>query len=94
MWIHRNSITHSEESAQNIQLSAQINDGIKEQFSLGIQDLPAHVRPLLKDGLKKVLRQNLLDRQDWLQLVRLERRHASRAAKRQRKRLRRFLTPT
>ena len=73
MWEHRNSIQHSEESHQNRQLSLTINEGIRSQFKMGIQDLPRKIQPMLHPGLTAVLEGSLIERQTWLNLVSQER---------------------
>ena len=91
MWLHRNEITHSDASAQNLRLSQQTDQGIRKQFALGMQDLPRHIRPQLRQGITAVLELTLQERKEWLDLVSRERKATVRALSSQRRVLREFL---
>lgn len=91
MWLHRNEIAHSEASAQNLRLSNQTNQGIRKQFALGMQDLPKHIRPQLRQGITAVLELSLQERREWLELVSRERKATVRALSSQRRLMREFL---
>lgn len=73
MWLHCNSIKHSEQSSQNIALSDEVNEGIRAQFNMGVCGLHKDFHKMLHCGLHKVLARSLVDRQEWLKLVSMKR---------------------
>lgn len=73
MWLHRNSIKHSEQSTQNIALSNEINEDIRSQFNMGVRGLHRDFHKMLSGGVHKVLARPLVDRQEWLKLIVMKR---------------------
>jgi hypothetical protein len=73
MWEHRNSVQHSEDNVQLRERSRLVNDGIHSQFDMGLTDLPKVVQRMLSVKRRTVLNKPLVDREEWLKLVRMER---------------------
>ena len=91
MWQHRNSVQHLDQSVDNKTLSAQVNEGILAQFAAGTDDLPIHLHSIIRAGPVPILEQSLLDRQEWLTMLRLERANRERTLTPQRRLIRSFL---
>ncbi|CAJ1927586.1 unnamed protein product [Cylindrotheca closterium] len=73
LWEHWNSVQHSEDNVQLQERSQQVNDGIHNQFAMGPTDLPKVVQRMLSVKRRTVLNKPLVDREEWLKLVRMER---------------------
>ncbi|CAJ1938568.1 unnamed protein product [Cylindrotheca closterium] len=93
LWEHRNSVQHSEDNVQLQERSQQVNDGIHNQFDMGPTDLPKVVQRMLSVKRRTVLNKPLVDREEWLKLVRMERTAYRRALAPQRRILHRFFHP-
>ncbi|CAJ1963136.1 unnamed protein product [Cylindrotheca closterium] len=93
MWEHRNSVQHSEDNVQLRERSRLVNDGIHSQFDMGPTDLPKVVQRMLAVKRRTVLNKPLVDREEWLKLVRMERTAYRRALAPQRRILHRFFHP-
>ncbi|CAJ1929534.1 unnamed protein product [Cylindrotheca closterium] len=93
LWEHRNLVQHSEDNVQLQERSQQVNDGIHNQFDMGPTDLPKVVQRLLSVKRRTVLNKPLVDREEWLKLVRMERTAYRRALAPQRRILHRFFHP-
>ena len=93
MWEHRNSVQHSEDNVQLRERSRLVNDGIHSQFDMGLTDLPKVVQRMLSVKRRTVLNKPLVDREEWLKLVRMERTAHRRALAPQRRILHRFFHP-
>ena len=91
MWLHRNSVRHSDDGVQNRDLSRQINAGIIQQFELGKKDLPPTYHQYLRAGLHCVLARPLVSRREWLQLVSSKRTRTRRESTPQRGIMQRFI---
>ncbi|CAJ1932975.1 unnamed protein product, partial [Cylindrotheca closterium] len=90
---HRNSVQHSEDNVQLRERSRLVNDGIHSQFDMGPTDLPKVVQRMLAVKRRTVLNKPLVDREEWLKLVRMERTAYRRALAPQRRILHRFFHP-
>ena len=75
------------------QLLLLVNDGIHSQFDMGPNDLPKVVQRMLSVKRRTVLNKPLVDREEWLKLVRMERTAHRRALAPQRSSLHRFFHP-
>ncbi|CAJ1970317.1 unnamed protein product [Cylindrotheca closterium] len=93
LWEHRNLVQHSEDNVQLQERSQQVNDGIHNQFDMGPTDLPKVVQRMLSVKRRTVLHKPLVDREEWLKLVRMERTAYRRALAPQRRILHRFFHP-
>ncbi|CAJ1951475.1 unnamed protein product, partial [Cylindrotheca closterium] len=93
MWEHRNSVQHLEDNVQLRERSRLLNDGIHSQFDMGPIDLPKVVQRMLAVKRRTVLNTPLVDREEWLKLVRMERTAYRRALAPQRRILHRFFHP-
>ncbi|CAJ1937063.1 unnamed protein product [Cylindrotheca closterium] len=93
IWEHRNSVQHSEDNVQLHERSPQVNNGIHSQFDIGSTDLPKVVQRLLSVKRRTVLNKPLVDREEWLKLVKMERTAYRRALAPQRRILYRFFHP-
>ncbi|CAJ1931347.1 unnamed protein product [Cylindrotheca closterium] len=93
MWEHRNLVQHSEDNVQLRERSQLVNDGIHSQFDMGPTDLPKVVQRMLAVKRQTVLNKPLVDREEWLKLVRMERTAYRRALAPQRRILHRFFHP-
>ncbi|CAJ1966203.1 unnamed protein product [Cylindrotheca closterium] len=93
MWEHRNLVQHSEDNGQLRERSRLVNDGIHSQFDMGPTDLPKVVQRMLAVKHGTVLNKPLVDREEWLKLVRMERKAYRRALAPQRRILHRFFHP-
>ncbi|CAJ1967917.1 unnamed protein product [Cylindrotheca closterium] len=93
MWEHRNSVHHSEDNVQLRERSRLVDDGIHSQFDMGPTDLPKVVQRMLAVKRRTVLNKPLVDREEWLKLVRMERTAYRRALAPQRRLLHRFFHP-
>ncbi|CAJ1966071.1 unnamed protein product [Cylindrotheca closterium] len=93
MWEHRNSVQHSEDNVQLRERSRLVNDGIHSQCDMGPTDLPKVVQRMLAVKRRTVLNKPLVDREEWLKLVRMERTAYGRALAPQRRILHRFFHP-
>ena len=91
MWLHRNSIRHSDDGIQNRDLSRQVNAGIIQQFELGTKDLPPTYHQYLRAGLHRVLARPLVSRRECLQLVSSKRTRTRRESTPQRGIMQRFI---
>ncbi|CAJ1940504.1 unnamed protein product [Cylindrotheca closterium] len=94
MWEHRNSVQHLEDNVQLRERSQLVNDGIHSQFDMGPTDLPkVLVQRMLAVKRRTVLKKPLVDREEWLKLVRMEGTAYRRALAPQRRILHRFFHP-
>ncbi|CAJ1945361.1 unnamed protein product [Cylindrotheca closterium] len=94
MWEHRNSVQHSEDNVQLLRERSQlVNGGIHSQFDMGPTNLPKVVHSMLAVKRRTVLNKPLVDREEWLKLVRMERTAYRRALAPQRRILHRFFHP-
>ncbi|CAJ1953784.1 unnamed protein product [Cylindrotheca closterium] len=93
MWEHRNSVQHSEDNVQLRKRSRLVNDGIHSQFDMCPTDLSMVVQRMLAVKRRTVLNKPLVDREEWLKLVRMERMAYRRALAPQRRILHRFFHP-
>ena len=91
MWQHRNGFQHSENNTQLRSRKQDAHFGIREQFSLGIEDLPPSIKQMLRRPKKEVLGLSLTDQETWLRIVRHERRRSRLNLDYQRQILQRFL---
>ena len=91
MWQHRNGFQHSDNNTQLRSRKQDAHFGIREQFTLGVDDLPPSIKQMLRRPQKEVLRLSLTEQETWLRVVRNERRRARRTLDYQRKILQRFL---
>lgn len=69
LWEHRNGIQHS---AANVQLKAQseaVDAQIREQYEIGLVDLPSAPRRLLQPPIAEVLALPLAERSNWVTLL-------------------------
>jgi hypothetical protein len=79
MWLHRNSIKHSDESVQSRALLRQVDAGILSEFAMGTEGLPREIKPKLKGSVHRVLRKPLQAKQEWLKSVSAARKQQRRA---------------
>jgi len=79
MWENRNDAQHSEENFTLRQRSTEVNEGIEVQFDMDAAELSPPIRRLMNNPLSCVLRLSLADREDWLELVTLDRAQRRRA---------------
>ncbi|CAJ1945729.1 unnamed protein product [Cylindrotheca closterium] len=93
MWEHRNSVQHLEDNVQLRECSRLVNDGIHSQFDMGPTDLPKVVQRMLAVKRRTVLNKPLVNREEWLKLVRMERTAYRRALAPQRRILHGFFHP-
>ena len=93
MWEQRNSIQHSDDNLQLRERHRTVNEGIHSQFDMGPDDLPPEIRPMLTCR-RRVLRKSLVDKEEWLKLLRQERRDFRRSMKAQRRSLRTLFSPS
>ena len=91
MWQHRNGFQHSENNTQLRSRKQDAHFGIREQFSLGVEDLPPSIKQMLRRPKREVLRLPLTDQETWLRILRHERRRSRRTLDYQRQILQRFL---
>ena len=91
MWQHWNGFQHSDDNTQLRSRKQDAHFGIREQFTLGVDDLPPSIKQMLRRPKREVLRLSLTDQETWLRIVRNERRRARRTLDYQRKILQRFL---
>ncbi|CAJ1947444.1 unnamed protein product [Cylindrotheca closterium] len=92
MWEQRNSVQHSDDNVQLCERHSTVNEGIHSQFDMGLDDLPKEIRPMLTSR-RRVLRKSLVDKEEWLKLLRQERRDFRRSMKAQRRSLRTIFSP-
>ena len=85
MWIHRNSIQHSETNTRYLGRHREVDRGIREQYSMGKRDAPPRVRSMLAVPIRNVLGRPLDDRIEWLSLASRERTLYRRSLVRQRR---------
>ncbi|CAJ1945764.1 unnamed protein product, partial [Cylindrotheca closterium] len=71
MWEQRNAVQHSDDNVQLRERHCVVNEGIHSQFDMGSADLPPDIRRMLtcRHG---VLRKSLVDKEEWLKLLRQE----------------------
>ncbi|CAJ1929274.1 unnamed protein product, partial [Cylindrotheca closterium] len=92
MWEQRNSVQHSDDNVQLRERHSTVNEGIHSQFDMGPDDLPKEIQPMLTCR-RRVLRKSLVDKEEWLKLLRQERRDFRRSIKAQRRSLRTIFSP-
>ncbi|CAJ1935339.1 unnamed protein product [Cylindrotheca closterium] len=92
MWEQRNSVQHSDDNVQLRERHSTVNEGIHSQFDMGPDDLPKEIQPMLTCR-RRVLRKSLVDKEEWLKLLRQERRDFRRSMKAQRRSLRTIFSP-
>ena len=73
MWQHRNNAQHSDSNVQLRFRHRDVNLGIREQYTMGHIDLPAHASRMLRRARHDLLKLPLIDRECWLRLIRRER---------------------
>ncbi|CAJ1934840.1 unnamed protein product [Cylindrotheca closterium] len=84
MWKDRNRLAHSEDSSWYTARKREIDIGIREQFAMGLMDIPPRSHYLFRDSRETVLNKSLEDHQHWLRLVSHERAINRRSLARQR----------
>ncbi|CAJ1945364.1 unnamed protein product [Cylindrotheca closterium] len=92
MWEQRNSVQHLDDNVQLRERHSTVNEGIHSQFDMGPDDLPKEIQPMLTSR-RLVLRKSLVDKEEWLTLLRQERRDFRRSMKAQRRSLRTIFSP-
>jgi len=84
MWVDRNAVFYSEDNSRLSRNKREIDISIAEQYSMGLADLPTHIKAMLREPRANVLRRPLEERINWLRQVSLERSRARRSLVRQR----------
>ncbi|CAJ1934649.1 unnamed protein product, partial [Cylindrotheca closterium] len=87
MWEQRNAVQHSDDNVQLRERHCVVNEGIHSQFDMGSADLPPDIRRMLTCR-HSVLRKSLVDKEEWLKLLRQERKDYRRSLRAQRRSLR------
>ena len=91
MWEDRNDALHSDKSVKAIRRSQELNDAIRDQFRMGVKDLPFNIRPYLRTSIHNVLLRPLVVREEWLRLVSRERSLFRRSARQQQRAMTKWL---
>ena len=84
MWQDRNRLAHSENSSWYSARKREIDISIREQFAMGLVDIPQRSQYLFRESREVILQKPLEDRQHWLRLVSRERALNRRSLARQR----------
>ncbi|CAJ1948760.1 unnamed protein product [Cylindrotheca closterium] len=87
IWEQRNAVQHSDDNVQLRERHCAVNEGIYSQFDMGSADLPPDIRHMLTCR-HSVLRKSLVDKEEWLKLLRQERKAYRRSLRAQRRSLR------
>jgi hypothetical protein len=85
MWEDHKRIFHSEDNLQYSSHKREVDNIIREQYSMGTRDLPPTIRRMLTEPLPDVLRRPLESREHWLRLISRERALLRRSLAMQRK---------
>ena len=93
MWQHRNGVQHSADNLQLRNRQQDANYAIREQFVLGVTDLPTNVHAMLRRPRLEVLRLPLDEREAWIRILRESRRHVRQTVERQRRIMRAYFLP-
>ncbi|CAJ1947567.1 unnamed protein product [Cylindrotheca closterium] len=88
MWEQQNSIQHSDDNVQLRERHSIVNEGIHSQFDMGPDDLPKEMRPMLTSRRRVLCKPLVVDKEEWLKLLRQEQRDFRRSMKAQRRSLR------
>ena len=73
MWMHRNERQNSDMSIQAKELSLCLDSEIRKQYNQGTAGLPQSAQYLFQIDFKQRIQQRISEKQQWLQLVKLER---------------------
>ncbi|CAJ1954019.1 unnamed protein product [Cylindrotheca closterium] len=72
MWESRNAVQYLDDNVQLHDSHCAVNKGVHSQFDMGSTDLPLDTRCMLTCR-HSVLCKSLVDKEEWLKLLRLER---------------------